>query len=179
MSSKERMKYKTTYLLENKEKLANITRNMRNITLVSLILPLALYIAVATLIRNPSKWMWDWEPLVIVTGLAGASIFHLMWIIVANKGVEIEFRKDPLYAYTKWLRLPLFGATSLIWGFVAYIFLWEWLLSLIFLPIFIFLFIILFKYNNGYYDWVKRIVRLAEKRDKRLQKQEERRKRTR
>lgn len=177
--SKERMRYKTTYLLENKERLAAITRNMRILTIISFIVPLAIYIALNTFIRNPSKWVWDWEPIVIITGLAGASIFHLLWILVANKGVEVEFKKDPIQGYQKWRRLPFLGATSLIWGYVAYGFMWEWTLSVIFLSIFVFLFIILFKYNEGYVDWVNRVVSLAEKRDKRLKRKEERRKKKR
>jgi hypothetical protein len=177
--SKERMKYKTKYLLENKEKLSKITRNMRLISLISFILPVALFIAINTLVRNPSRWVWEWEPLVAVTGLTGASIFHLLWMVVVNKGVEIEFKKDPLYAHSKWLRLPFVGATSLIWGVVAYLFYWDIFISIIFLTIFVFLFIVLFKYNEGYVKWVEKILSLAEKRDKRLKKQDDRRKRKR
>lgn len=169
------MRYKTKYLLDNKEKLAKITRNMRIISIISFIVPLVLYIALNTFVQNPSKWAWEWEPIIIITGFAGASIFHLLWMVVANKGVELEFKKDPLNAYSKWRRLPFLGATSLIWGFAAYGFLWEWMLSVIFLTIFVFLFIVLFKFNEGYADWVNKIVRIAEKRSKRLQKQEERR----
>ena len=174
------MKYKTKYLLENKEKLSKITKNMRVFSMVSLILPLAVYIAIATFLQRPSSFTFDWEPLVAVTGLTGASIFHLLWMVVANKGVEMEFKKDPLYAYSKWLRLPFLGASSIIWGIIAYLFYgFVWGIIIIFLTIYIFLFIILFKYNAGYYDWVEKILSIAEKRDKRLQKQEDRRKKKR
>ena len=174
--SKERMKYKTKYLLENKEKLSKITKNMRAFSMVSLILPLAGYIAIATFLQRPPSFTFEWEPLVAVTGLTGASIFHLLWMVVANKGVEIEFKKDPLYAYSKWLRLPFFGAASLLWGILCYFFLWEWTISFVFFPIYIFLFVIIFRFNNAFYEWIDRVLSVVEKKEKRLKERETRRK---
>jgi hypothetical protein len=163
--------------LENKEKLINIQRNMRIITMLCLILPLIGFIASATFIRRPSQWTWDWEPIVILTMLAGATFFHLLWMVVVRKGTEMEFKKDPLRGYQKWRRLPFFGATSLIWGIVCYFLLWEWTISFVFIPIYIFLFLIIFNFNKGFYKWMDKVLRVVEKKEKRLKKKETRRKR--
>ena len=177
--SKERLMLKTKYLLENKEKLVNIKRNMRITFMVSLILPLIGYMAIATFIRRPSQWAWAWEPIVILTTLAAAAFLHLLWIVVVRKGVELEFKKDPLYGYTKWLRLPFFGATSLLWGIVCYIFLWEWTISVVFLTIYIFLFVIIFRFNKAFYEWMDKVLRIVERKERRLKERETRRKKKR
>ncbi len=177
--SKERLRLKTTYLLENKEKLVRITKNMRLISIVSLILPLIGYIAIVTFIRRPSQWVWDWEPIVILTMLAGASFLHLLWMVVVRKGIELEFKKDPLNGYKKWLRLPFFGAASLSWGIVCYFLLWEWAISVVFLTIFIFLFVVIFQFNQAFYKWMDKVLRTVERKEKRLKERETRRKKKR
>ena len=174
--SKERLRLKTTYLLENKEKLANIQKQMRIISIISLILPLVGYIAIVTFIRRPSQWAWDWEPIVIITTLGGAAFLHLLWLVVVRKGTELEFKKDPLRGYSKWLRLPFFGAASLLWGILCYFFLWEWTISFVFFPIYIFLFVIIFRFNNAFYEWIDRVLSVVEKKEKRLKERETRRK---
>ncbi|MFX1520605.1 MAG: hypothetical protein ACFFCD_11880 [Promethearchaeota archaeon] len=177
--SKERLKLKTKYLLENKEKLVRIKENMRIISLVSLVLPLVGFTAIATFIRQPSQWVWAWEPIVIITMLGSASFLHLLWIVVVRKGVEVEFKKDPLRGYTKWLRLPFFGAASLLWGIFCYFLLWEWTISFVFFTIYIFLFIIIFRFNKGFNNWMDKVLRVVEKKEKRLKERETRKKKKR
>ncbi len=170
------MRLKTTYLLENKEKLVNIKKKMRLTSMVSLILPLIGYMAIVTFIRRPSQWAWAWESIVILTMLASAAFLHLLWMLVVRKGTELEFKKDPLRGYTKWFRLPFFGATSLLWGIFCYFFLWEWTISVVFLAIYIFLFAIIFNFNKGFYEWMDTVLRVVEKKEKRLKERDTRRK---